>query len=93
MEKKFSDKNKEYEIMLKIHLINILVEMLRSYDGHISKDEIRYNAQTLIDIEKSLAYIDEHISEDMTLEQISAIASMSKNYFCRQFKMLNGISV
>ena len=32
------------------------------------------------------------MSLNPTLEEISDVAHMSKNYFCRQFKKLNGIS-
>ena len=92
MEKEETEKKKEYDIMEKILLFNILVEMIRAYDGHLSKNDVNYNAQTLGYIEDSLAYIDEHLTEDLTLEEIAKIAHMSKNYFCRQFKKLNGIS-
>ena len=92
MEKEAVEQKKEYEIMLKIHLMNILVEMIRAYEGHLSKNDTNYNAETLRYIEQALAYIDKHLTENLTLEEISDVAHMSKNYFCRQFKQLNGIS-
>ena len=92
LEKEAEEHKKEYEIMLKIHLMNILVEMIRAYDGQLAKNETTYNAETLRYIEKSLAYIDEHLTDNLTLEELAAVAHMSKNYFCRQFKQLNGIS-
>lgn len=92
MEKEADEQKKEYKTMEKILLFNILVEMIRAYDGHLLKDEVTYNAETLRYVEKALAYIDEHLTEDLTLDEISNVAQMSRNYFCRQFKKLNGIS-
>lgn len=43
-------------------------------------------------IEKSLAFIDEKLENDLTLEELSRVAHMGKNYFYRQFRRLNGIS-
>lgn len=92
IEKEILEQRTEYELMLKIHLMNILVEMIRSYDGQLSDNDISYSAESLRHIEKSLAYIDENLDSDLTLEEISGVAHMSKNYFCRQFRKLNGIS-
>lgn len=92
MEKESIEQKSEYEIMLKVHLMNILVEMIRTYDGQLAEDDVSYSSETLHHIEKSLSYIDQNIENDFTLEELSDVAHMSKNYFCRQFKMLNGIS-
>lgn len=92
MEKEADERKKEYEIKLKIHLVDILVELIRSYDGQIEKNDVTYTTEILQEIENAIAYMDEHLTEDITLEEISDVAHMSKNYFCRQFKKLNGIS-
>ncbi len=92
MEEETKERKKEYQTMQKILLFNILVEMIRDYDGHLTKKEAIYSEETLRYIEKALAYIDTHLTEELTLDEISAVANMSKNYFCRQFKKLNGIS-
>lgn len=92
MEKESVEQKSEYETMLKIYLINILVEMIRAYDGQLSENDATCSPQTIHDIEKTLAYIDANLESDLTLEQIALVANMSKNYFCRQFKKLNGIS-
>lgn len=92
MEKELAEKKQEYEIMLKVRLVNILIEMIRSFDGQLSENDFSYNAQSLHQIEKSLKYIDAHLSENLTLADIAEKAHMSKNYYCRLFKKLNGIS-
>lgn len=92
MEKELDEKKREHEIMLKVHLVNILIEMIRSFEGQIDENDFSYNAQALHHIERSLKYIDSHLSENITLEEIANVAHMSKNYFCRIFKKLNGMS-
>jgi len=86
------ERKQEYQAMLKVHLINILVEMLRSYDGQLSQLDISYNSQMLKYMEDALNYIEEHLDSELTLETLSDVAHMSKTYFCCQFKKLNGIS-
>ena len=92
MEKELEEKKREHEIMQKVHLVNILIEMIRSFEGQIDENDFSYNAQALHHIERSLKYIDSHLSENITLEEIANVAHMSKNYFCRIFKKLNGMS-
>lgn len=92
MEDEISGKKPEYETMLKISLVNILVEMIRSYDGQLSQFEISYSSQSLKYMEAALNYIDEHLDSDLTLETLADVAHMSKTYFCGQFRKLNGIS-
>ena len=78
--------------MLKIYLINILVEIIRSYEGQLSQFELSYSSESLKYMETALNYIDEHLESDLTLEMLADVAHMSKTYFCGQFKKLNGIS-
>lgn len=92
METEALGKKQEYETLLKVHLVNILVEMMRSYDGKLSDYDTLYASRTLRDMEKVLTYIDEHFDNDLTLDELSGIAHMSRTYFCRQFRELNGIS-
>lgn len=92
IEKEIREEKTEYEVMVKIHLMNILVEMIRTYCGKLSDNDITYSEESIRHIEKSLAYIDENLESDLTLEELSKVAHMSKNYFCRQFRKLNGIS-
>ncbi len=92
IENEISNKKPEYETMLKIHLVNILVEIIRSYEGHLSQIEISYSSESLKYMEAALNYIDEHLDTDLTLEILADVAHMSKTYFCGQFRKLNGIS-
>ena len=92
MEDEITSKRPEYETMLKIHLVNVLVEMLRSYGGHLDEFEVSYSSQSLKYMEATLNYIDDHLENELTLEMLADLAHMSKTYFCGQFRKLNGIS-
>ena len=92
MENEISLKKNEYDTMLKIHLINILVEMFRFFEDNLTQTDISYSSQSLRYMEDALNYIDEHLENELTLEMLSDVAHMSKTYFCSQFRKLNGIS-
>lgn len=92
MELEATQKKQEYETMLKVHLMNILVEMMRTFDGKLDESELLLSRHTLKYMTKVLNYIDENFAQDLTLLELSDIAHMSKTYFCRQFRELNGIS-
>jgi len=47
----------------------------------------------LIRFQKVLVHIDTHLSEDLTVAQLSEVAAFSKHHFLRQFSGLFGISV
>ena len=85
-------KRPEYATMVKIHLLNILVEMLRSLGFELSTEEKSGNPQTMRAVEEAMNYINANLESDLTLEGLSDYAHMSKTYFCSQFKKLNGIS-
>lgn len=92
MENEISLKKNEYDTMLKIHLVNILVEMFRFFEDNLTQTDISYGSQSLRYMEDALNYIDEHLENELTLEILSDVAHMSKTYFCSQFRKLNGIS-
>jgi AraC family transcriptional regulator len=43
--------------------------------------------------QKTLEYIDTHLSEDVSLDRLSQIAAFSKHHFLRQFSELFGMGV
>ena len=92
MEHEITSKKQEYDTMLKIHLVNILVEMYRSFEENLTQTDISYSSRSLRYMEDALNYIDSHLESEFSLEHLSDVAHMSKTYFCSQFKKLNGIS-
>ncbi|RDS79115.1 helix-turn-helix domain-containing protein [Dyella monticola] len=53
----------------------------------------RHKDAYLLRFQKVLAYIDEHLSEELTVARLSDVASFSKHHFLRQFSELFGIGV
>ncbi len=92
IEDEIAQKRPEFKTMTKLYLVNILVNMIRTYGDKLSDPYISYNSQTLRSIESAIDFIDTNLDSDITLEQLSGVAHMSKTYFCAQFKKLNGIS-
>lgn len=97
IEQEFAQKLPEYELQIKIHLLSILVELNR-YNESSAQAMTKTGTLTSISdrhlqqIERSIHYIDSHIGMNITLDELAAIASMSRSYYSRLFRMLNGMS-
>ncbi|MDP4117792.1 MAG: AraC family transcriptional regulator [Bacillota bacterium] len=92
MEKEFSSKKYEFELMVKIYLIDILISFMRDFDYVDFTDNLSRYEETLRQLEKAINYIDLHLEDDLTLDEIAAISAMSRAYFCTLFRKFNGIS-
>lgn len=56
------------------------------YDGNPEKS--RSARRKMVQLKRALTFMEEHFSEQVTLEQIAAQAEMSPRYFCRFFQEL-----
>lgn len=92
MECEFQEKKTEYELMTKVILLNILVLLMRDYGYTEKYQSYHLDPESLLCMEHAIEYIDRHLTEELTLEEISKRANMSKAYFCTVFKKLNGIT-
>lgn len=92
IEKEITEKATLHQTMVKVHLVNILVEMVRCFGGEPEEVDFSYSAQSLKYMEAALSFIDENLDGELTLSEIADVAHMSKTYFSSQFKLLNGIS-
>lgn len=90
MENEFRQKNSEYELMVRLHLMNILIILIR--DFHYS-EEINQNRNHYNNILKTVYYIDENITNSLSLKDLSEFAGLSPNYFSTVFKQINGVSL
>lgn len=93
IENELSKKQDGYKAMAKYLLLSAITTLVRDYD--YIDNSINYNSYTSMikPIEKSLTYIDENLTLDITLADIAGIANMSPTYFSTIFKKLNGISL
>lgn len=92
IENEFLEKQSEYELMIKVELLKILVMAIQGYDYVKKGSAFSAKTQSLISLEKAMNYIDYNLTSDIALETIAQNANMSKTYFCTIFKKLNGIS-
>lgn len=92
MKEEYDRKLPDYEQMIKVKLLAILVEINRNYGFVEDKDLSHITNEHFIQISRSMKYIDEHITENLCLEELAAVANMSSSYFSHIFKLVNRIS-
>jgi AraC-like DNA-binding protein len=93
IEQEFSKQLQEYELLIKIELLTILVELNRHFfDPSGEKLFESIKVQHMQRVEQSMRYIDRNIDSEITLDQLAREAAMSRSYFSYLFKMLNGVS-
>lgn len=80
-----------YAHMVRMHLFTILLTLVRSFGYKIS-DSAGVHAPHVDAIRESMRYIDEHLSENLSLPRLAEIASLSTNYYGTLFKTLNGVT-
>jgi len=78
--------------MVKVELLKLLVIAIRGYDYVKSGSSFSVRKQSLHNLEKAMNFIDENLTENISLDSLAKNANMSRTYFCTIFKRLNGIS-
>ena len=77
---------------VKCILFSLLIHIIRSYDC-VQKDKLLIPQHTVTkSLKKAIQYIDEHLSERLTLKELSEVACMTPTYFSFVFKKFNGVS-
>ncbi len=79
-----------YEIRVYAALISLIGELVKECgeaEAASNYQNINYDR-----IEAAMKYMDSHISDKLTLEEIAAVSGYSRNYFCTLFNNLNGLS-
>ncbi len=92
IENEFLRKNKEYELMINIRLLNIFALLMRCYNFSSKETDFKVTEQSLICIDNAINYINENLTSDISLDDIAKNANLSRTYFSTLFKRLNGIS-
>lgn len=82
----FKDKLSVKEALMNNYIVNILTELL------VSKEmESSISISTSV-IEDTIAYINDHLTDSLSLEELAAQASLSPFYFSRLFKKETGFT-
>ena len=80
----------EYVVRAYIALLISLIVQYYSIDG--GRRNARINSHYK-DIEKTLTYINEHLSEKMSLDTLACLAAMGKTNYSKAFKAVTGMTV
>lgn len=91
----FEKQSEDYGLVIKSYLIAILVLIIRQYDldsASVEEYNLNISSENIRRIRIAMEYIDQHITENLTLRNLSAVANMSVSYFSQLFKNLNGFS-
>lgn len=92
IEKEFIEKQPGYELKIKYELYSILLNLVRYY-GYVDKNDIVSADMSCSEqLAIALDYINEHLDEKITLDEIARHAMLSRTYFSSIFKKYNGLS-
>ncbi len=92
-EHELSQQNDGYRSMAKFLLLSAITTIVRNYDYIDHSVDYNSYSNKIKPMEKALKYIEENLTQKITLEEIAQIANMSPTYFSSVFKKLNGISL
>ena len=81
--------------MIKSYLIAVLILIIRQskldMPGTLEAN-MNVTSENIGRIQRVMDYIDQHITDELTLKTLSSVANMSNSYFSQLFKELNGFS-
>lgn len=88
--KELSEKPIEYKLAVKTHLSNILLDLIRN-KGY-SNNENSLQKSSIKKLSGVIAYIDSNFTEQLKIEELSAMSGMTDNYFSTLFKKIYNVS-
>ena len=92
LEKAVSDEGFGSELLARTRFLQMMIHLNRAMDrDHTDRD--REASRHDPKIERALSYINEHLSEDLSVDTLAGQVYISKYHFMRRFKELTGCSV
>lgn len=94
LEYEFFNRPDNYEMMIKIKILSMLVLMTREL-GYVNENSQKRMPQTKCSDElmKVMDHISCNFESDISLEKLARIGNMSPNYLCTVFKQVNGMTI
>ena len=93
IEQEFIQASPEYEQMVKVKLLNLLVLLVRHFGSKTEPGEsLQAKKKDLVHMNHVYRYIDHHLGEEIRLEDAAATLYMHPAYFSTFFKKYNGIA-
>lgn len=91
MHDEYTKRSSGYYMMLRAHMIELIIRMLRSFSAKIEEDgELRRGASS---IEAAIRHLDTYYYEPVSLNELAKRSFLSKNYFAQLFKEKTGMTV
>ena len=86
------EKEAGYKNIIKADVIKIMTFLIRHYqrEDMIPEDRIGEKKQAVNRLGSALEFINEHFTENISLDQVSAMVFMSPNYFSSYFRKICG---
>lgn len=91
----FETQTEDYGLMIKSYLIAVLILFIRQSRLDVPdtlEANMNITSENIGRIQRVMDYIDQHITDELTLKTLSSVANMSNSYFSQLFKELNGFS-
>lgn len=92
LEKEMSKDGKTGESVARAYTILLFTQIVRHYIRQFKKPEVK-KIPHYADIQNAMIYISEHLSENITLDDLAKVANMNKTYFSTMFKKIAGKTV
>lgn len=86
-----NEKKPFYKSAVKAALWEMLILFCRDYTETVVGNTAEHKKNTVV--KKALLYIEEHLCEPITVEEISNAVGLSKYYFCRLFREITDTTV
>ena len=93
IEQEFEQKNAELELMVHNKIYEILVILVRSLDFGGEKEVTPEEYRKIKTVRKVMDYVNQNLSEELTLLQIANHSDLSPNYLSSMFKSTVGVSL
>ena len=94
LESEFSARRDNYEIMVKIKILSMLVLMTRELDYVNAVPQHQMPGSKCSDeLIKVMDHINRNFESDISLDELAHIGNMSPNYLCTVFKQVNGMTI
>lgn len=93
IEQEFLLKQPEYNLMVKVKLLNMLVLLLRHYNYVLEERSPEDKNYEIKIINKITDFVDNNYDKDIKLQELADIAHMNPTYFSTFFKKYNGLTL
>lgn len=88
----YIDQKQSYQLKSNAYVLDILAELVDNFSTRIAENLSVSGYNKLARLEQIYHYVEEHHSEEITLEDMAFELGLNREYFCRMFKKNMGLS-